>query len=151
MPASVERAAEIAALLVRTRQHPYEPQVIAEAAKVVAGWGDRWRQTLGSPAVLADLPLSVTGCLLAFAAAIEEDARPELTLSRLEREAGQLASEAAWHAGRAEDLFSKAAACDIAYRDGFLASARAHAECARLRQASAIRLRASLGVSRRAS
>jgi hypothetical protein len=137
-----ELASAISRLLARTRQHPYAPDVVAEAAAVVAGRGEAWRSLLDSPAALADLPLSVAGCLLAYAAALQEDGRPAVTARRLEREAAGRSRSADWHARQAAELSGKAKACDPAYRPAFQASAAAHAECASRDRAAAATLEA---------
>ena len=144
MSASAACTAEIASLLARTRQHAYEPDVIAEAAAALAGWGDSWRDVIASPVRLAELPLSLAGCLLAYAAAVEEDSAPALTIERLQREIARALEEGAWHAARADELRRKAEACAPAYRAGFLASSAGHETCARQRQLAAAQLRDSV-------
>lgn len=135
-------AARIAAMLARTRQHAYEPAVVAEAAALILASGDDWSRIVASPAGLAELPPSVAGCLLAYAAAHEEDARPALTIERLEREAARLEADRAYHLARAEELARTAQAADPAYRPALLDQAAAHQECARRDAASASRRRA---------
>ena len=137
-----ELADAMARLLACTRQHRYPGEVVDQAAAVIAGRGEGWKALLVSPAALAELPLSVSGCLLAYAAALEEDGRPALTARRLEREAAARARSAEWHAGQAADLAARAGACDPAYRLALQGSADAHAECARLERAAAAELRA---------
>src|SRR5215472_19335206 len=103
-----EIANAMARLLARTRQHPYPSEVVDQAAGVVIGRAEGWKALLASPAALAELPLSVAGCLLAYAAALEEDGQPALTARRLEREAAARARSADWHAGQAAELAARA-------------------------------------------
>ena len=142
MPDAAQLRTSITLLLARTCQHPYPPDVIALASDVVAGWGQAWTARLDSPASLAELPLPVAGCLLAYAAALQEDGCPDLTARRLEREADARSRRADWHARQAAELAGKAGTSDTALRDAFLGSAAAHAECARQARADAAQTRA---------
>jgi hypothetical protein len=124
-------AGRITQLLSDTRQQAYEPAVVAETAALICGRGADWTALTASPASLAELPLSVAGCLLAFAAALDEADRPELTAVRLEREAARLDGDRDYHLRRAAELARTAESAGLAHRRELLDQRAAHAECAR--------------------
>lgn len=142
MPNAAELADRIAVLLARTHQHPYEADVVAGAAEVLAGWGEGWVAIVASPSSLTDLPLAVAGCLGAYAAALREDGRPDLTADRLACEAAAKDASADWHERHAAEFARKAQTWDEALRPHFQGSAAAHAECARRDRAAAAAKRA---------
>jgi hypothetical protein len=137
-------ADRISGLLARTRQHPYEDAVVAETAALISALGESWVRLPASPVGLAELPPSIAGCVLAYAAALQEDGRPELTLLRLEREAMRHRTDRDYHLARAAELARMAQAADPAYRAGLSGQAVAHAECARRDEAAAAAKRTAI-------